>query len=135
MPSETPEQNAQREVLQGMEGFVGENLTFLAPIDKAWQPTDYLPDLTASDWREKLEAFRGPASELSDELLVVLVADMVTEEALPSYSVSLNNLAQDFTGVDPGPWAKWLRGWTSEENRHTRPSTADLHSWSTDAIC
>jgi len=119
MQSEEMEaQNAQREVLRGMEDFVGENLTFLAPIDKAWQPSDYLPDLTAQDWREKLEAFRGPAVELSDELLVVLVADMVTEEALPSYSVSLNNLAQDFTGVDPNPWAKWLRGWTSEENRH-----------------
>lgn len=118
MQTESDTQHSQREVLRGMESFVGENLTFLAPIEKAWQPTDYLPDLTAEDWREQLTAFRGPAVELSDELLVVLVADMVTEEALPSYSVSLNNLAQDFTGTDAGPWAKWLRGWTSEENRH-----------------
>jgi acyl-[acyl-carrier-protein] desaturase len=115
---ETDTLNAQREVLRGMESFVGENLTFLAPVDKAWQPTDYLPNLAAQDWREQLETFRGPATELSDELLVVLVADMVTEEALPSYSVSLNILAEDFNGDDPRPWAKWLRGWTSEENRH-----------------
>ncbi|HEY7117865.1 MAG TPA: acyl-ACP desaturase [Tepidisphaeraceae bacterium] len=108
----------QREVLRGLETAVGENLTFLAPIDKAWQPTDYLPDLTAEDWREQVERLREPARALSDPVLVVLVADMVTEEALPSYSVSLNILAEDFTGTEERPWARWLRGWTSEENRH-----------------
>jgi len=108
----------QQEVLRGMEGFVGENLTFLAPVEKAWQPTDYLPDLTAEDWREQLQQLREPAKGLSDAVLVVLVADMVTEEALPSYSVSLNLLAEDFDGTSDRPWAKWLRGWTSEENRH-----------------
>ncbi|HZL35177.1 MAG TPA: acyl-ACP desaturase [Tepidisphaeraceae bacterium] len=111
-------QGPQREVLRGLEGFVGEKLSFLAPIDKAWQPTDFLPDLTAEDWHAQVRQFREPAAGLRDDLLVVLVADMVTEEALPSYSVSLNNLAQDFTGTDPGPWAQWLRGWTAEENRH-----------------
>src|SRR3954469_613168 len=110
--------NAQREVLRGMETFVGENLSFLAPIEKAWQPTDYLPDLTAPDWREQVQRLREPAAGLSDEVLVVLVADMVTEEALPSYSVSLNLLAEDFDGTSERPWARWLRGWTSEENRH-----------------
>src|SRR3954466_152670 len=108
----------QREVLRGMEPAVGENLSFLAPVDKAWQPTDYLPDLTGEDWREQMERFRGPARELSDPVLVVLVADMITEEALPSYAVALNNLAEDPTGTSDRPWAKWLRGWTSEENRH-----------------
>jgi acyl-[acyl-carrier-protein] desaturase len=112
------ESGAQREVLRGLEPAVGENLSFLAPIDKAWQPTDYLPDLTAEDWREQMEQFRGPARELSDPVLVVLVADMITEEALPSYAVALNNLAEDPTGTADRPWAKWLRGWTSEENRH-----------------
>ena len=109
---------AQREVLHGLSASVEDNLSFLAPIDKAWQPTDFLPDLAAEDWRERLAAFRGPAAELDDALLVVLVADMVTEEALPSYAVSLNLLAGDETGTDPKPWAKWLRGWTAEENRH-----------------
>jgi acyl-[acyl-carrier-protein] desaturase len=109
---------SQREVLRGLESFVGENLSLLLPIEKAWQPTDYLPDLTGEDWREQVQQLREPAMALSDQVLVVLVADMVTEEALPSYSVSLNNLAEDFTGTDERPWAKWLRGWTSEENRH-----------------
>jgi len=65
-----------------------------------------------------MRSFREVAQAVSDELLVVLVGDMVTEEALPSYSVSLNNLARDTLGDAPQPWAKWLRGWTAEENRH-----------------
>ena len=109
---------AQQEVLRGLSDHVEANLTFLAPIDKAWQPTDFLPDLAAPDWREQLDAFRGPATELDDALLVVLVADMITEEALPSYAVALNNLANDQTGTSEAPWAQWLRGWTAEENRH-----------------
>jgi acyl-[acyl-carrier-protein] desaturase len=109
---------AQQEVLRGLSDQVEANLSFLAPIDKAWQPTDFLPDLTAPDWREQLDAFRGPATELDDALLVVLVADMITEEALPSYAVALNNLANDQTGTSEAPWAQWLRGWTAEENRH-----------------
>ncbi len=118
MASITEPTLAQREVLSGMEAFVGANLSFLAPVDKIWQPTDYLPDLTAPDWREQVQGLREQAAALSDELLVVLVADMVTEEALPSYSVSFNLLAGDTTGTDARPWARWLRGWTAEENRH-----------------
>src|SRR5439155_17103160 len=79
---------------------------------------DYLPDLSAEDWLAQLQNFREPARQLDDELLVVLVADMVTEEALPSYSVALNLLANDPTGTSDEPWARWLRGWTAEENRH-----------------
>jgi acyl-[acyl-carrier-protein] desaturase len=118
MDQATDAPGSQREVLRGLESFVGENLSLLLPVEKAWQPTDYLPDLTAEDWREQVANFRAPAAALSDPVLVVLVADMVTEEALPSYSVALNILAEDYTGTDDRPWAKWLRGWTAEENRH-----------------
>ena len=109
---------AQIELLQGLRSQVEENLTLLAPPEKAWQPTDYLPDLTAPDWRERVAAFREPAQHLSDEVLVVLVGDMVTEEALPNYAVMLNLLARDGTGDSPQPWSRWMRGWTAEENRH-----------------
>jgi acyl-[acyl-carrier-protein] desaturase len=118
MKDPTQRQAAQREVLRGLQETVRENLNLLTPIDKAWQPTDYLPDLTAADWNEQLAEFRAPAEQLSDQVLVVLVGDMVTEEALPSYSVSLNLIAEDDSGTSPEPWARWLRGWTSEENRH-----------------
>src|SRR5688500_10159193 len=118
MESETESLAAQREVLRGIEPFVGENLSYLLPVEKAWQPTDFLPDLVADDWHEQVRRVREPAAGLSDALLVVLVAGMVTEEALPSYSVALNAVAEDHTGTDERPWARWLRGWTAEENRH-----------------
>jgi acyl-[acyl-carrier-protein] desaturase len=108
----------QREVLGALETFVEEKLTLLLPPDKAWQPSDFLPNLAADDWREQVEQLRAQAAGVSDPVLVVLVADMVTEEALPSYSVALNILAGDRTGTGTSSWARWLRGWTSEENRH-----------------
>ncbi len=37
-----------------------------------------------------MKEFRARAKELSDEVLVVLVGDMVTEEALPTYQTLLN---------------------------------------------
>ena len=114
-PVATP---TQREVVVGLKDFVRDNLTLLTPVEKAWQPSDYLPDLAGPDWHEKLAMFRAPAEQLSDDVLVVLIGDMVTEEALPSYSVALNLIADDVTGTSAGPWAVWLRGWTAEENRH-----------------
>ncbi len=106
------------EVLAGLQDSVAENLSILGDIGKLWQPTDFLPDLTRDDWQEQLHGFRESAKTVSDELLVVLVGDMVTEEALPNYAVSLNQIACDDEGDSPKPWAKWLRGWTAEENRH-----------------
>ena len=108
-----------QEVIRAIEPAVADNLSLLLPLDRAWQPTDYLPDLETESWRDEVEGFRKAAEAVSDELLVVLVGDMVTEEALPSYSVALNGLVKDDEGTSPAPWARWLRGWTAEEN-HTR---------------
>lgn len=106
------------EVLRSLQDAVRESLGLLGSIDTIWQPTDYLPDLTREDWREQIQGLRERAQSLTDEILVVLVGDMVTEEALPSYAVQLNNIVQDYEGDSPLPWAKWLRGWVGEENRH-----------------
>ncbi len=116
--SNTSYLQSHHELLANLEGTVGENLGFLAPIDRAWQPTDFLPDLATENWKDQLADFRDQARQISDELLVVLVGDMVTEEALPNYSVSLNVIARDEQGDAARPWAQWLRGWTAEENRH-----------------
>jgi acyl-[acyl-carrier-protein] desaturase len=118
LPTHIQMNKEHMELLFSMQEFVGDSLNFLAPIDKAWQPTDYLPSMKGENWREELQNFRDQAEAVSDELLVVLVGDMITEEALPSYSVQLNLIAQDGEGDSPKPWAKWLRGWTAEENRH-----------------
>lgn len=105
-------------IVETLQDFVGENLALLTPVDQAWQPTDFLPDLSADDWAERLGRFREPARGLPDELLVVLVGNMVTEEALPNYAISLEQVANDPMGTSEEPWARWLRGWTAEENRH-----------------
>ena len=106
------------ELIAGLQDVVGGNLSLLADADEAWQPADLLPDLAAEDWADRLARFREMAAQLSDEVLVVLVGSMITEEALPNYSVRLAGLAVDVTGTDDTPWARWLRGWTAEENRH-----------------
>jgi len=105
-------------VIRALEPAVERNLQLLRPPGAAWQPSDYLPDLSAEGWHEALASLRRGVRALPDDVLVVLVGDMVTEEALPSYSMALNQLVQDRTGTGPGPWARWLRGWTAEENRH-----------------
>jgi acyl-[acyl-carrier-protein] desaturase len=92
----------------------------LKPASESWQPADFLPDLAADNWKDQLTDFRQQAQNLPDEVLVVLVGDMVTEEALPSYQTWLNRLqgVSDPTGASDSPWARWGRGWTAEENRH-----------------
>ncbi len=117
-PAEVAHALPQIELLRSLHDVVAENLSLLLPVDQAWQPTDYLPDLTHDDWREQIAAYREPARQLTDEVLVVLVGDMVTEEALPNYAISLNYIAEDYEGASSEPWAKWMRGWVAEENRH-----------------
>ena len=111
----------QFEVIKSMESFVAENLkSLLKPINESWQPTDFVPDMSAEDWHEQLLRFRQEAENLPDDVLVVLIGDMVTEEALPSYQTWLNRFqgVSDTTGASDSPWAHWSRGWTAEENRH-----------------
>mmetsp|Transcript_91009 Transcript_91009/g.136329 ORF Transcript_91009/g.136329 Transcript_91009/m.136329 type:complete len:410 (+) Transcript_91009:187-1416(+) len=88
--------------------------------EKAWQPQDYLPDLSKDGWDDEVKELRKMANEVPDEIMVVLVGDMVTEEALPTYQTLLNTFegCDDPTGDTDTPWARWSRGWTSEENRH-----------------
>ncbi len=106
------------EVVESLQGFVEENLSLLSPVDQAWQPTDFLPDLTARRLDRTAHPVPGERRQVSDDVLVVLVGNMVTEEALPNYAVSLEQIAKDPTGTGDAPWARWLRGWTAEENRH-----------------
>ena len=47
------------ELIESLQGFVGENLFLLAPVDHAWQPTDYLPDLTAERLGRESRAIPG----------------------------------------------------------------------------
>lgn len=88
--------------------------------DAAWQPQDFLPDLTQDSWEDEVKEFRKMSASIPDDVLVVLIGDMVTEEALPTYQTLLNTFegCDDPTGTSDSAWARWSRGWTSEENRH-----------------
>ncbi len=111
-------QNIRKEVMQTLEkkidGFVEK---FLIPIEDIWQPTDFLPNSQSDSFIEEIKEIQEISKELDDDFWIVLVGDTITEEALPTYESWL----LDVEGVSQQPdngWAKWLRAWTAEENRH-----------------
>ncbi|MCA9417678.1 MAG: acyl-ACP desaturase [Candidatus Omnitrophica bacterium] len=110
------------EVIDSIQDHIGDQLSLLSlpGKEKNWQPTDFLPDLSKDGWEKEVEELRESARGLPDETLVVLVGDMITEEALPNYSAAFNRFAgaNDKTGVDDSPYAQWGRAWVAEENRH-----------------
>jgi acyl-[acyl-carrier-protein] desaturase len=107
-------------VVVDMVPEVAQQLPQLRPVEDGWQPSDFLPNMGTEGWHESVQALRAEAAHLSDEVLVVLVGNIVTEEALPSYQTALNRFPglTDLTGTDTNPWAQWSRGWTAEEKRH-----------------
>ena len=88
--------------------------------DENWQPQDFLPDPSSDGFLDELREIRERTAEVPDDLLVVLVGDLITEEALPTYMSMINTLdgVRDVTGQDAHIWARWNRAWTAEENRH-----------------
>lgn len=111
---------SRKEVMRALHGFVSEALPrLLKSEDGYWQPTDLLPVMSDPDSFEQIAELQAAARELPDDLLVVLIGDMVTEEALPSYSVWINGY-EGFgrMGEPQTPWGEWARRWTAEENRH-----------------
>lgn len=78
---------------QGLEPWVAQNVEpMLLDTRRAWQPSDYLPDPAQPDFLDRVRAFQAECAQVPPELMVVLVGDMVTEEALPSYLSMLNRM-------------------------------------------
>ncbi len=108
----------RREVMQHIEKFMLDNMNnYLKSIDTIWQPSDFLPDSTRSDFFEEVKELRESAKGLSYDLLAVLIGDTITEEALPTYESWLT-MVEGVSKDEEGGWMKWVRHWTSEENRH-----------------
>ena len=114
-------QNIRLEVMQLLEKKIDSFMEeFLIPVEKIWQPTDLLPDSQNENFLEEVKELREIAKDLPYDFWVTLVGDTITEEALPTYETWL----MDVEGVDQkgengdNGWAKWLRQWTGEENRH-----------------
>lgn len=109
------------EVVESLQDWARTDLLrLLKPVERCWQPADFLPDPASPDFFDQVRELRRSAAELPADYMVVLVGDMITEEALPSYMNMLNRLdgTSDETGASPLPWAQWTRAWTAEENRH-----------------
>lgn len=112
--------NVRLEVMQFLEKDVESLIQkYLIPIEKIWQPTDFLPNSEGDNFFEEVREIRELSKELPYDFWVVLVGDMITEEALPTYESWL----MDVEGIDQvkdggNGWGKWVRHWTGEENRH-----------------
>ncbi|KAA8482273.1 acyl-[acyl-carrier-protein] desaturase [Arcticibacter tournemirensis] len=108
----------RREVMQHIEKFMLDNMNnYLKSIDTIWQPSDFLPDSTKGNFFEEVKELRESAKGLSYDLLAVLIGDTITEEALPTYESWLT-MVEGVSKDEEGGWMKWVRHWTSEENRH-----------------
>ncbi len=106
-----------RAIEDRVEGYMD---AYLIPIEDIWQPTDFLPDSQQDGFLDAVHQIREEAKELGYDFWVTLVGDTITEEALPTYESWL----MDVEGIDQHGenrktgWAKWVRNWTAEENRH-----------------
>lgn len=110
--------NIRLEVMQHLEKDVESLIKkYLIPIEDIWQPSDFLPNSESDNFYEEVSEIRALSKELSYDFWVVLVGDMITEEALPTYESWLMDV-EGVGQVERNSWSKWVRHWTGEENRH-----------------
>lgn len=110
--------NIRLEVMRFLEKNVDTFIDqYLIPIEKIWQPTDYLPNSQEETFFEEVTELRELAKDLPYDFWVVLVGDTITEEALPTYESWLMEV-EGVDNIERNGWSKWIRHWTSEENRH-----------------
>lgn len=111
-----------KEVIDGLEPIAHEAIEkYLVEAETAWQPSDFLPDMSMPEALKEVKLLQERAAGLPDGVITSLVGNMITEEALPTYTTYFNLLE----GVNPEGnyasdrgWVKWSRKWTAEENRH-----------------
>eukprot|EP00889_Picochlorum_renovo_P006768 jgi/Picre1/33798/NNA_001277.t1 len=95
----TPE---RLELIHSLDDFAAEQVVpILKPVDKLWQPQDFLPDPESPDFLDAVHDLRERTKNIPDEYFVTLIGDMITEEALPTYMAMLNTLdgVRDETGA------------------------------------
>jgi acyl-[acyl-carrier-protein] desaturase len=110
--------NMRLEVMQFLEKNVDTFVDqYLIPVEKIWQPTDFLPNSQSENFYEEVKELREIAKDLPYDFWVTLVGDTITEEALPTYESWLMDV-EGIDQVEANGWSKWIRQWTGEENRH-----------------
>nr|WP_320058670.1 acyl-ACP desaturase [uncultured Bacteroides sp.] len=116
-----PIKNVRLEVMHFLEQNIDDFISqYLIPVEKIWQPTDFLPNSQEDTFFEDIRELRELAKELPYDFWVVLVGDTITEEALPTYESWLMEVEgiDNVDGEARNGWSKWIRHWTGEENRH-----------------
>jgi acyl-[acyl-carrier-protein] desaturase len=93
------------------------NNQYLKPIETNWQASELLPLTSDKSFVSDLKSIQEQAENLSYDFLAVLVADTITEEALPTYETWLAGV-EGINQYENNGWMKWLRSWSAEENRH-----------------
>jgi acyl-[acyl-carrier-protein] desaturase len=110
--------NIRLEVMQFLENRVEEFVDqYLIPVEKIWQPSDFLPDSESNTFFDEVKELREIAKDLPYDFWVAMVGDTITEEALPTYESWLMDV-EGVDNVERNGWSKWVRQWTGEENRH-----------------
>jgi acyl-[acyl-carrier-protein] desaturase len=110
--------NIRLEVMQFLESKIDTFVDqYLIPVEKIWQPSDFLPDSESDTFLEEVLELRELAKDLPYDFWVAMVGDTITEEALPTYESWLMDV-EGVDNVERNSWSKWVREWTSEENRH-----------------
>jgi acyl-[acyl-carrier-protein] desaturase len=110
--------NIRLEVMQFLEKNVDSFVDqFLIPVEKIWQPSDFLPNSESDSFLEEVRELREIAKDLPYDFWVALVGDTITEEALPTYESWLMEV-EGVDNLERNGWSKWIRQWTGEENRH-----------------
>ncbi|MCD7452087.1 Stearoyl-[Datura stramonium] len=111
------------EVFKSLESWFSENVLHLRkPVEKCWQPNEFLPDPSQGPdgFTEEVRALRQRVLELPNEYFVMLVGNMLAEDSLPTFQTMINmwDGVRDETASSLCPWAIWTRAWAAEENRH-----------------
>lgn len=108
----------RQEVMRSMSKEVGAFIEkYLTPVEKIWQPSDFLPDAASDSFKDDVDELQTFAHEMEYDVFVTLIGDCITEEALPSYESWIMGI----DGIDQenrDGWSNWVRQWTAEENRH-----------------
>jgi acyl-[acyl-carrier-protein] desaturase len=111
-----------KEVISALEPMAEEAVqSFLVEAETAWQPSDFLPDMSSPVALQEIKELQQRAAGLSDGIITSLVGNMITEEALPTYTTYFNlieGVNEERSTASEKGWVKWSRRWTAEENRH-----------------
>ena len=108
----------EQEIRKELEPIVEKHLELDSWNKRKWKPAQFFDFMKDEVYQEELQVLRKRALGLPDDILVVVVGSMITEEGLPNYAARGGVLGKDGTGISSNPWSRFYRWWNAEENQH-----------------